>query len=516
MLLARSEDRRSEFAIRAALGAGRGALMRQVLAEGLVLASLGGILGLLAATWTLDALIARAGAEAAAALGSITLDWPVLAFTAAVTIVTSLAVCLIPALLATRPDLRASLKEGARSQTGRERRRLLAGFQVAEVAVAFVLLIAAGLLLRSFQQLMTVDPGFETGNILTFQLSVPRSENADPGQRARLYSEMIQRLENVPGVQAVGASTSLPLHIASVSDSFVIVGRPAPESGVWPTARFDSVSPGYFKAMGVPLRAGRMFTEQDDLDHPPVMIVNETMARRYWPGEDPVGAQVDTGASLNDGSRAVFEVVGVVGDLHDTNLERDPEPCMYVCYHQQALRFMSFTMRTSVDPMSLVAAVRKEVAAVTRDEAPFEFYSTDELLAVSLRQRKAVTLLLSIFAALAVGLSAIGLYGIIAYSVARRTHEIGVRMAVGGQRSDVLVMVLKQGLVLTGIGLAIGVVASLGATRVLASMLYEISPIDPVTFIAVSALLAAVALLACYMPARRATKVDPAIALRCE
>ena len=515
MLLARSEDRRSEFAIRAALGAGRGALVRQVLVEGFVLASLGGVLGLLAATWTLDLLIARAGAEAAK-LGSITLDWRVLVFTAAAVIVTSLAVSLIPAFIASRPDLHASLKEGARAQTGKERRRLLAGFQVAEVAVAFVLLVAAGLLLRSLQQLMTVDPGFEMGTILTFQLSVPRSENADPAQRARLYSEMIDRLENIPGVQSIGASTSLPLHPASVSDSFGIVGRPAPESGVWPQARYDSISPGYFTAMGVPLRTGRMFTEQDDLEHPPVMIVNEEMVRQYWPGESPIGEQVALGSRLNDGEQAVLEVVGVVGDLHDTNLERDPEPCMYVCYRQQALRFMSFTMRTTVEPMSLVAAVRREVAAVTREEAPFEFFSAEELLAKSIRQRKAVTFMLSIFAAVAVGLSAIGLYGIISYSVARRTHEIGIRMAVGGRGADVLRMVLKQGLVLTGIGLAIGVAASLGMTQALRSMLYEISPIDPLTFLGVALLMVGVALLACYLPARRAASVDPMVALRCE
>jgi len=515
MLLARSEYRRTEFAIRAALGAGRGALVRQVLVEGLVLACLGGALGLLVATWTLDALIARAGGSAPQ-LGRITLDWQVLAFAAVVTITASLAISLIPALTASRPDLHASLKEGGRSQTGRERRRLLAGLQVAEVAVAFVLLVGAGLLLRSFQQLMTVDPGFEPGNILTFQLSVPRSENADLGERARLYSEMIERLENLPGVEAAGASTSLPLHPASVSDSFGIVGRPAPESGVWPSVRYDSISPGYFRTMGVPLLAGRMFTEQDDLDHPPVMIVNEAMARQYWPNEDPIGAGVALGSTLNDGSRALFDVIGVVGDLHDTNLELDPEPCMYVCYRQQALRFMCFTLRTSVDPMSLVGPVRREIAVVAREEAPFEFFSTDELLMRTVRQRKVVTLLLSLFAAVAVGLSAIGLYGIVSYSVARRTHEIGVRMAVGGQRSDVLVMVLKQGLVLTGIGLAVGVAASLGVTRVLASMLYEISAVDPATFIAVALLLAVVALLACYMPARRAAGVDPMVALRCE
>jgi len=515
MLLARSEYRRTEFAIRAALGAGRGTLVRQVLAEGLVLACLGGALGFLVAMWTLDALIVRAGSSAAG-LGTITLDWQVLAFAALVTIAASLAISLIPALIASRPDLQASLKEGARSQTGRERRRLLAGLQVAEVAVAFVLLVGAGLLLRSLQHLMTVDPGFEPGNILTFQLSVPRSEHADPGQRARMYTEMIERLENLPGVQSVGASTSLPLHPASVSDSFGIVGRPAPESGVWPHARYDSISPGYFQTMGVPLLKGRMFSEQDDLEHPPVMIINETMARRYWPGKEPIGQQVALGSLLNDGSRAIFDVIGVVGDLHDTNLELDPQPCMYVCYKQQALRFMCFTLRTSVDPMSLVGPVRKEVAAVTREEAPFEFFSTDELLMRTVRQRSTVTLLLCIFASVAVGLSAIGMYGIISYSVARRTHEIGIRMAVGGQRGDVLRMILRQGLVLTGIGLAIGVAASVGMTQALRSMLYEISPTDPVTFIAVSTLLLAVALLACYMPARRAASVDPMVALRCE
>jgi putative ABC transport system permease protein len=515
MLLARGEDRRTELAIRAALGASRRRLMRQTLIESALLAGLGCALGLLLAYWALDVLVAAAGARAPG-LNRVALDGRVLGFTLVVAGVTSLLIGLSPAVLASRPVLHSSLKEGGRTPAGTARRKLFAGLLVGEVALALVLLAGAGLLLRSFQRLTAVDPGFQYGDILTFQLSVPRSGFSDPGKRAELYRQVIERLEALPGVQSAGASTSLPLHIASVSDSFAIVGRPRPASGVWPNVRFDSVSPEYFQTMGVPLLAGRFFSEQDTLGQAPVMIINQTMAKRYWPDQNPLGERVALGSSLNDGSRAVFDIVGVVGDLHDTTLDLDPQPCMYVSYRQQALRFMFFALRTSVDPLTLVGPVRKEVSAVTKEEAPFEFFSMQQLLMRTVLKRSVVTLLLSVFAAVAVGLSALGMYGMISYSVARRTHEIGVRMAIGAQRSDVLRLVLLQGFTLTVIGLAVGIVISLGATRVLASLLHEISATDPATFFGVSVLLAAVAFVACYIPARRATKVDPMVALRCE
>jgi putative ABC transport system permease protein len=515
MLLARGEDRRTELAIRGALGASRGRLMRQTLMESGLLAGLGCAFGLLLASWALDALIAYAGGYAPG-LNRAVLDGRVLAFALGVAVITSLLIGLSPAVLASRVDLHASLKEGGRAATGAGRRRLFAGLLVGEVALALVLLAGAGLLLRSLHKLTAVDPGFECGNVLTFQLSIPRSGFSNPGKRAELYRQVIERLEGLPGVKSAGASTSLPLHVASVSDSFAIVGRPQPSSGVWPNVRYDSISADYFRTMGVPLLAGRFFSDQDTVEQPPVMIINETMAKRYWPGENPLGERVALGSFLNDGSRAVFDIVGVVGDLHDTTLDLDPEPCMYVPYRQQALRFMFFVLRTSGDAATLVGPVRKEVAAVTREEAPFEFATVEQLFEGTIRKRFVVTLVLGVFAAVAVGLASVGMYGLISYSVARRTHEIGLRMAIGAQRRDVLRLVLRQGLSLTGIGLAIGILISLAAMRVLSGLLHEISVADPTTFVGVSALLAVVALLACYIPARRATRVDPMVALRCE
>ncbi|UCC31726.1 MAG: ABC transporter permease, partial [Phycisphaerales bacterium] len=504
MLLARTEARKTEFAIRAALGAGRRHLVRQVLVEALLLACVGGTVGLLVVSWVFDALAAFVGD-----LHGVGVDWNVLGFTAAVTVVTALLICLIPALVTSRFDIHTSLKGGTQSSAGRRRHRLLSGVQVAQVTVAFMLLVGAGLLLRSVRQLLSVDPGFQSENLLTFQMSVPRSGFTDAGARARLYREVIDQLENIPGVQSVGASTSLPLHRAFVTNGFSIVGREEAVPGAWQTGRFDSISPEYFQTLGVPLLRGRFFSRQDSIGHPPVVIINEAMAKRYWPNEEPLGERVDLGSTFNDGTDGLFDIVGIVGDIKDTALDRAAEPCMYASCDQVALRFTFFTLRTTGEPMGLVRAVRKEVATVTRDEAPFEFISMDILLKGTTEQRMSVAVLLGLFAAVAMGLSAVGLYGVVSFSVARRTREIGIRMALGGQRGHVQRMVLRQGLTLTAVGLGIGLLGSLVLMRALSSQLYEVSPADPVTFSAVSTLLLVVALLACHFPARRATKVDP-------
>ncbi|UCE58624.1 MAG: ABC transporter permease [Phycisphaerales bacterium] len=513
MLLARTEGRRAEFAIRSALGAGRQHLVRQVLVEALLLASVGGALALLVVSWVFDTLQAFVGE-----LRGVGVDWSVVCFTAAATAATAMMICLIPVFVTSRSDIHVSLKEGTQAQAGGRRRSLLSGVQVAQVAVAFMLLAGAGLLLRSVQKLLSVDPGFQTENLLTFQMSVPRSGFAagDAGARARLYREVIDRLEEIPGVQSVGATTSLPLHRAYVSSGFAIVGREAAVPGTLQTERADAISPGYFETLGVPLFRGRYFTRRDTIGHPPVIIISESMAKRYWPNGDPLGERIDLGWILNDGTRSPFEIVGIVGDVKDTALDRPAEPCMYVSCDQAALRFTFFTLRTSGEPAGLVQAVRKEVAAITRDEAPFEFASMERLLGGSMEQRLAVTLSLGLFAAVAMGLSAVGLCGVVSFSVARRTREIGVRMALGGQRGHMLRMVLTQGLKLTTVGLGIGLLGSLALARALSSQLYEVSPADPITIVAVSTLLLVVALLACYFPARRATKVDPMVALRCE
>jgi len=511
MLLARTEGRRVEFAIRAALGAGRRHLFRQVLVEALLLASVGGALGLLVVWWTLDALQAYVGE-----LEGISIDGSVVGFAVGVSLATALLICLIPALVSSRRDIPTSLKDAGRSRAGGGRRNLSSIVQVGQVAVAFMLLVGAGLLLRSVHRLLSVDPGFPSENLLTFQMSVPRSGFGDAGARARLYGEVIDRIEEVPGVQSVAAATSLPLHPAYVTTGFAIVGRQTRTPSAQELARFDSISPGYFRTLGVPLLRGRYFSRQDSVGHPPVMIINDAMAERYWPNDDPLGEFVDLGSTLNDGTSDQFEIVGIVGDIKDTSLDRAAEPCMYVSVDQVALRFTFFTLRVAAEPVALIPEVRKAVATVTRDEAPFEFISMERLLLGSMEQRLGLAVSLGLFAAVAVGLSAVGLFGVVSFSVARRTREIGVRMALGGQRGDVLRMVLMQGLTLTAVGLGIGLLGSLALMRALSSQLYDVSPADPITMLAVSALLVVVALAACYHPARRAAKVDPMVALRCE
>jgi putative ABC transport system permease protein len=413
-------------------------------------------------------------------------------------------------------DLHGLLKQGTRTSAFAGRHRLSGGFVVSQVAVAVVLLVGAGLLARSFQRLVTVDPGFQPDNVLAFQLSVPRAGFSDAGQRAGLYRQVLERLETLPGVEAVGASTNLPLHPAYATDSFVIQGRPQPNPGEVPRARYDSISAQYFQTIGVPLLQGRFFNEQDKIGRPGVVIINETMAKLYWPDEDPIGQRIILGSTLNDGSPAHFEIVGIVAGQRDTRLDAPLEPYLYVPYRQQALRYMSFVLRTSVDPLSLIGAVRKEVAAVTKEEAPFEFASMTQLLRRSVASSFAITLVLGFFALVALGLAALGIYGMLSYLVRRRTHEIGVRMAIGARHEDVLGLVLRQGCGFAAMGLGIGLIVALAGTHVLSSQLYEVSAIDAPTFLGVSVVLSVVALLACYAPARRATKVDPMVALRCE
>ena len=515
ILLARAGERQHEFALRAALGAGRGVLIRQLLTESALLAFLGAGLGVVLAAWVQDTLFTAIAGDVPQA-EPVILDGSVLGFALAITVLTTLAFGLAPALSTSRVDLQASLKQGRHAAALTGRHRLSSGFVVPQVAVAFVLLVGGGLLARSFQRLMAVDPGFRPENVLAFQLSVPRSRFSDAAKRAELYRQVIERLEILPGVQSVGASTNLPLHPAWAADSFVIQGRPQPLPGAVPRARYDSISSQYFQTMGVSLLRGRFFNEQDTVDRPGVVIINETLANRYWPDEDPIGQRITLGSTLNDGSPAHLEIVGIVVGQRDTRLDAALEPYVYVPYRQQALRWMCFTMRTSVDPLSLVGAVRSEIAAITKEEAPFEFASMTQLLQRSVAGPFAITLVLCVFALAALGLAALGIYGMISYLVTRRTHEIGIRVALGARPSEVLRLVIKHGLALTAAGLGIGLAVSLASTRVLSHLLYEVTATDPATFVGVSVLFAAVALLACYIPARRATRVDPMVALRCE
>jgi putative ABC transport system permease protein len=515
LLLARSARRTRELAIRVALGAGRARLISQLLTESVLIGLVGGVLGLLLAVWGTQVLLTTLPADLPR-LHTVDFDGRVLTFTLVISLLAGVLFGLAPALAASRVDLHESLKEGGRTPIPRRGRRLRSVLAVSEIALSFVLLIGAGLLLRSFQRLTDVDPGFGPDNVLTFRMSVPLAQYSDPHGRADLYRQVLDRMEALPGVQSVGAAAALPLEHARIELTFEVVGRPQPAPGQDPRARYNSVSAHYFRTLGIPLRKGRLFTDQDGRDSPGVTIINEAMARRFWPTEDPIGQRLRPSATLSDDEPEHFEIVGIVGDVRDRALGTPAMPCMYFPYQQQTWPFVTFALKTSVDPLTLAGAVVSEVAEVTRTEAAYGFKTMEQQLADSIDQPRFLVLLLGIFASVAVILAAAGIYGVLSCSVAQRTHEIGVRMALGAQQGRVMRLVLKQGCTLATVGLAIGLVASFAGSRVLSRLLYGVGTTDPVTFVGVSLLLGAVALLACYIPAHRATKVDPMVALRCE
>ena len=514
LLLIRGMSRQAELAVRAAMGAGRGRIVRQLLTECALIGALGGVCGVQLAVWGIDALVALAP-EDVPRMQHVNLDARVLCFALAATLLTSLFFGLAPALSATRWNLHASLKDAGRTSAAAGRQRLRAVLVVSEVAVALVLLIGAGLLTRSFQRVMDVDLGFNPDSVLEFYLDVGFSKPLDLQQRAAFYDELLRRIEGLPGVEAAFAGTSLPLRNSRIGFGVVIEGRPMPPLDQIQSARHCAVTADYFQDLGIPLLRGRFFTETDNLGKPGVMIINETMAKRCFPEEDPIGKSIRSGMRLSDEEPQSYEIVGIVGDVKDA-IPGERRPYMYVPYSQQTWPFMSFGVRTTVDPKSLIGAVRAEVAALTREEAAFEFQTMDERLGELVARRRFTMFLLALFAGTALVLAAVGLYGTLAHGVAQRTHEIGVRMALGAQRADVLRLVLRQGGVLIAIGSGIGLTAALAGSHLLMGVLYGISPHDPATFTGVPLLLLGVALLACYLPARRAAKIDPMSALRCE
>ena len=516
LLLVRSADRRKELAVRAALGARPLRLIRQLLTESLLLGVAGGAMGLLLASWGFEGLLGFLPADLPRG-GEIAIDGRVLIFTLVVSAVTGLVFGLVPALHTARFQLFPALKEGGSTPAGGERNRLRRAIVVSEMALTLALLVGAGLLMRTFWRLTDVDPGFDQDNLLTFQISVPSSQVDDPTRRSEFYRRLIERIGALPGVDSVAGGTTLPFSNRDIGLAFRILGRPEPPSGDEPKARYNSISPEYFRTLGISLLAGRPFTALDGPGRPGVMIINEAMAQRFWPGEDPIGQRVEPLIIIEeDGAVEPFEIVGVVGNVRNKSLDTAASPCMYVPSRHQTWASMYFAVRTTGDPLSLVSAIRSEAAAVTKEQAPHSFRRMDQCLVGSLARRKFSMLLLGVFAIAALVITAVGVYGVFSHTVAQRTHEIGVRMALGAQPEDVLRLVLRRGLALTGPGLCIGVLLALASTRMLSSMLYEISATDPTTFVGVCLLLGMVALLACYIPARRATKVDPMVALRCE
>ncbi len=512
LLLARSTARQREIAVRAALGASRRRVMRQLLTESLLLSLLGGLLGLLLSFWGTDLLLALSP-QGMPRAESIRVDLWVLAFAAGTSLLTGVVFGLAPALQVSHPRLTDSLKEGGRSDSasaGRSRLRSL--LVIAEVALSLVLLIGAGLLLKSFVHLLEVRAGFDPENLMTMWVSFSAQKYSPPGRTAEFTRALLERLKSLPGVEGVTVSNDLPLEGEDTTTYPELEGRPEPPPADRILTGWHAVGPQFFSTLGIPLLKGRAITESDTEGAPRVVIVNQTAARRLWPGEDPIGKRL----RLGDRSDPWSEVVGVVGDVKHNGLDAEFAADAYTPFLQVPWPYMAVILKTRADPETLVAAVRREALALDPDQPVFGLRPMAQVLAETVAPRRATMTLTGLFAALALLLAAVGLYGVMAYLVTQRTHEIGIRMALGAQPADIFRLVVGQGLTLIVAGVGVGLAASLAATRVLARLLFGVTPTDPATFVAVTALLAAVALAACYLPARRATRVDPMVALRYE
>ena len=502
--LARAAARTREISIRAALGASRGHIVRQLLTESVLLSLLGGALGILLAAWAIPIILATAP-PALSGFATITLDRYVLAFSVAVSVLTGMLFGLAPAFQASAANPGDSLGEGERGSTA-SHKRSRSVLITAEVGLTLVLLMAAGLMIKSFSRLTRVDPGFMPENLLVFDIGLPPS--VDDARKISFYQQVVERVRTLPGVARAAGISRLPFSGGNSSRSFNLPGSEKPYE-----ADIRIVTPGYFRTMGIPLLRGRGFTEQDTKDGLRVAVINDSAARSLFPNEDPIGKSI-TNYGPDD---ETLQIVGVVGNVRHLALETAPRPELYQPLGQGKWPRMFIAVRSAAgNPLGLVPAVQSVVASLDRNVALGSVRTMEETIARSLVRRKFAMALLMIFAGLAVVLAAVGLYGVMSYSVAQRTREIGIRVAVGAQRGDVLLLIVRQGMMLTGAGVTLGVVMSLGLTRLMSKLLYGVSATDPVTFVSVSLLLIVVALLACWLPARRATLVDPIEALRSE
>ncbi len=519
LLLARAATRQKEMAIRTALGAGRMRIVRQLLTESLLLAILGGIIGVLLAFWGID-LLRSVGADSLPSTAVIKLDGNVLLFTVLVSVLTGIFFGLAPALSAAKTDLHDTLKEGGRSSTAGGRRAWLRStLVVTEVALSLVLLIGAGLLIKSFVRILDTDPGFNPKNLLTMQIALnPKKDEG--GKVLNFFNELKGRVAGLPGVESVAFSNGIPLGQAA-DTSFAIVGRPKAEQGKQPQTMLYITSPDYLQAMGIRLVKGRFFNAQDTQQSPRVAVIDETFVRQQFPDQEPLGQRLAGDGKTNPDA----EIVGVVAHVKHFGLDavERVQPQLYFPFNQapdEMLPFiaprMNIIVRTTADPLTLTAAVRREVQALDPNQPVYNVNTMEQTLDQSLATQRLSMTLLAFLATLALILAAVGIYGVMSYTVTQRSHEIGIRMAIGAQQRDVFKMVIGRGMTLTLIGVAFGLLGAFGLTRLMATMLYGVEPTDPTTFVSIGILLTGVALVACYVPGRRATKVDPLVALRYE
>ncbi len=513
LLLARAAVRQKEIALRLALGAGRSRLVRQFLTESLLLGTLGGVFGLLLAGFGLEVL-KRFIPNAISHPEAIGIDLRVLLFAILISVLTALAFGLVPAMQALRFDLNATLKEGGRdSSSGAGRQRLRSMLIVGEIAVSFVLLIGAGLLINSFLHLRNLDPGFRPENLLAMKVELPELKYSDQTQRSTFYEELLRRVRELPGVKAAAVASNLPLTYDGDSIDISMEGQPDPPPNERPSVIIRVVSPGYFETMGIPLLRGHEFTAKDYEKTVPGVVISEKTARYFWPKEDALGKRLKPGSSTSPGRWR--QVIGIVKDVRQNDFVADPGLQIYFTYRQvDAFPPNALVLRTSVDPLSLGPAVRRVVQEVDKDQPVSDIRTMSEIVSAAVARQRFSMLLLGIFAAVALILAGIGIYGVMSYSVAQRTREIGIRMALGAQKSDVLKMTVGQGLQLVIVGVVIGLAAALVLTRVMSSLLFGVSATDPMTFVTISLILLGVALTASYVPALRSMKVDPVIALR--
>ncbi|PYT34121.1 MAG: hypothetical protein DMF52_13840 [Acidobacteria bacterium] len=511
LLLARSAGRRAEIAVRMALGAGRLRLVRQLVTESLVLSCLGGILGLILSYWGLDVLVASCR-DFLPRADEIAIDGTALVLTLLVTLLTGVLFGLAPAAQISGSDLERGLREGGRSAAaGGAGGRLRGVLVVGEIALSLVLLVGAGLLARSFARLLSTDKGFDPENVVSFSLSLPQGAYPRPDQQSRFFEQALDRLAALPGVSGAAAISELPLGGSGTNGAFRVEGRDDPP-GSEPQAEKRIVTPDYFRVLRTPILAGREFTAQDRAGSPAVAIINDALARRMFPGQDPVGRRIE----FNWDTTGWQEIVGVVGNVKQYGLQEDMLPTIFVPQAQRPEPAMAVVVRSSLRPDQLVPEIRRQVAALDRNRPLIQVRTMDQVIADSVADRRLPMLILGAFAVAALLLGAIGVYGIVGYSVAQRTQEFGIRMALGARRRDVVRMVLGQGLRLALFGLLIGLAGSLAVARLIAGLLFGITPADPGTLVATSLLILGVALLACYIPARRAARVDPMVALRYE